>query len=287
MRRVSYSKFSEEDLGIDTEDLLRALSDYLLQSGFDDPYMQFSEMNGHTLERLKEAIERALENGDLFDPEQAEQMRQRLQEMSASSATSLLQNLMQKLQDAGYINMDGAPPQERHRLQAARMGRRVTCSFKVTDKAIDFLGFKTLQDLLGSLGKSSFGAHDTRDLATGIDASGGAKAYEFGDTLNLDISRDALFGYAARRSFAAIESGVLGPACSSVRVSKLLRYRTDAGLQPQHDSLRRGSFYSCQEGSVGAVAPHPHAVSRRLIAGACCSMTLPKSSGSLIWHVCR
>ena len=60
--------------------------------------------------------------------------------------------------------------------------------FEVTDKAIDFLGFKTLKDLLGSLGKSSFGAHDTRDLATGVDASGGAKCYEFGDVLNLDVS---------------------------------------------------------------------------------------------------
>ena len=59
---------------------------------------------------------------------------------------------------------------------------------EITDKSIDFLGFKTLKDLLGSLGKSSFGAHDTRDLATGVETSGGAKQYEFGDTLNLDIS---------------------------------------------------------------------------------------------------
>src|SRR6202043_4038391 len=50
-------------------------------------------------------------------------------------------------------------------------------------------GFKTLKDLLGSLGKSSFGAHDTRDLATGGETSGAAKPYEFGDTLNLDISQ--------------------------------------------------------------------------------------------------
>jgi len=27
-------------------------------------------------------------------------------------------------------------------------------------------GFKTLKDLLGSLGRASFGAHDTRDLST-------------------------------------------------------------------------------------------------------------------------
>ncbi len=187
MRRVSYSKFSEEDLGIDTEDLLRALSDYFLQSGFDDPYLQFSEMDNHTLEQLKEAIQRALESGELFDPEKAEQMRQRLQQMTGEQRDKLLQNLMQKLQDSGYINMDGPPPQS-PQASGGQNGPEGEAKFEVTDKAIDFLGFKTLRDLLGSLGKSSFGAHDTRDLATGIDASGGAKSYEFGDTLNLDIS---------------------------------------------------------------------------------------------------
>jgi len=187
MRRISYGKFSEEDLGIDMEDLLRALSDYLLQSGYQDPYLQFSEMNQHTMEQLKQAIEQALEAGELFDPERAEEIRQRLQQMSAQQREKLLQNLIDKLEEAGYINMDGPPP-ESPSAPGAQGGPEGEMHFEVTDKAIDFLGFKTLKDLLGSLGKSSFGAHDTRDLATGIDASGGAKAYEFGDTLNLDVS---------------------------------------------------------------------------------------------------
>src|ERR1700758_3548579 len=106
MRHISYSRFSEEDLGIDMEDLLKALSDYLLQSGFQDPYLQFSEMNQHTLEELKQAIERALESGDLFDPERLEEMRQRLQQMSAQQRDKLIENLMNKLEEAGYINMD-------------------------------------------------------------------------------------------------------------------------------------------------------------------------------------
>ena len=36
------------------------------------------------------------------------------------------------------------------------------------------------------MGRSSFGAHDTRDLSTGVESSGGTKLYEFGNTLNLD-----------------------------------------------------------------------------------------------------
>ncbi len=187
MRRISYTKFTEDDLGIETEDLLRALSDYFLQSGFQDPYLQFSEMNQHTLEQLKQAIERALQSGELFNSEQLEQMRQRLQEMSAQQREQLVERLIQKLEEAGYINTDGGAP-ENPSAPGSQGGPETRMEFEVTDKAIDFLGFKTLKDLLGSLGKSSFGAHDTRDLATGIDASGGAKSYEFGDVLNLDVS---------------------------------------------------------------------------------------------------
>ena len=169
------------------EDLLRALSDYFLQSGYEDPYLQFSEMNQQTLEELKQAIERALEGGELFNPDQLEQMRERLQQLSAKQREQLIERLVKKLEEAGYINTDGPPP-ESPSAPGSDGGPETQMQFEVTDKAIDFLGFKTLKDLLGSLGKSSFGAHDTRDLATGVDASGGAKLYEFGDTLNLDVS---------------------------------------------------------------------------------------------------
>jgi Ca-activated chloride channel family protein len=187
MRRVGYSKFSEEDLGIEMEDLLRALSDYFLQSGYNDPYMQFTEMNEHTLQQLKEAIDRALENGDLFSDERLEEMQQLLQNMSPEDREKLIERLMKKLEEGGYINMDGPPPEDPS-ASGGKGGPDRDPSFKVTDKAIDFLGFKTLKDLLGSVGKSSFGAHDTRDTATGIESSGGSKPYEFGDVLNLDVN---------------------------------------------------------------------------------------------------
>ncbi len=187
MRRISYSKFSEEDLGIEMDDLLRALSDFFLQSGYQNPYMQFNEFDEHTLENLKQAIERALESGDMFDPEQMEQMRERLEQMSAQQREQLVQKLVEKLEQGGYINAQNEPPDDPS-APGSQGGPESKMQFEVTDKAIDFLGFKTLKDLLGSLGKSSFGAHDTRDLATGVDASGGPKAYEFGDTINLDIS---------------------------------------------------------------------------------------------------
>jgi Ca-activated chloride channel homolog len=179
MKSVRYSRYTGDDFGLSAEDLLKALADFFLESGFDNSYMQFSEWNQHSLEDLKRAIERALERGEMFDPERAEQIRQQLEQMSAEQLDQLLSKMVQKLVDEGYINTDQ---------QAGGAGKAESkIEVKVTDKSVDFLGFKTLKDLLGSLGHSSFGAHDTRDMATGVESSGAAKLYEFGDTLNLDV----------------------------------------------------------------------------------------------------
>src|SRR3989304_428826 len=43
--------------------------------------------------------------------------------------------------------------------------------FELTQKALDFLGYRALRDLLGAVGKSSFGRHDTRAVSPGIEAS--------------------------------------------------------------------------------------------------------------------
>ncbi len=179
MKRITYSKFTGDDFGISSEDLMRALSEFLLQSGFQSQF-GFSEWDQNSLEELRKAIEEALERGELFDPDQAAQMQQALSNMSPEDRESLLDRLMQKLADDGYMT-------EGEKGGQGGQGDGKT-EFQITDKSVDFLGFKTLKDLLGSLGKSSFGAHDTRDLATGVETSGSARLYEFGDTLNLDIS---------------------------------------------------------------------------------------------------
>lgn len=181
MKSVRYSRYTGDDFGLSADDLMQALSDFFLESGFQNPYMQFSEFNQHSLEDLKRAIEQALERGEMFDPERAEQVRKKLESMSEEQLDQLLNRMVQKLADEGYITTE---PQAGGAGEA--QGR---VDVKVTDKSIDFLGFKTLKDLLGSLGHASFGAHDTRDMATGVESSGASKRYEFGDTLNLDIGQ--------------------------------------------------------------------------------------------------
>src|SRR6266581_2296384 len=199
MKWIHYSRYTGEDLGIDAEDLLKALADFLLESGFNTQYMPFSEWDQHTLEDLKKAIQDALEHGKLFDDDQFQEMMERLGNLTGDQMDQLLEKLVQKMVDEGQITIE--EPGERP-AAGTGPGRETKVRFQVTDKSLDFLGFKTLKDLLGSLGKSSFGRHDTRDLATGIEASGSSKQYEFGDTLNLDVS-ETLFS-AIRREGARV-----------------------------------------------------------------------------------
>ncbi len=106
MKWINYSKYTGDDFGLSAEDLLKALSDFFLQSGFQNQYMGFSEWNQHTLEDLKNAIQRALEQGELFDPSQAERIQESLQNMSPEQMDQMLDRLVQKLVDEGYINTD-------------------------------------------------------------------------------------------------------------------------------------------------------------------------------------
>jgi Ca-activated chloride channel family protein len=200
MKRIHYSKYTGDDLGIGAEELLNALADFLLESGFNSQYMPFSEFNQHTLEDLKKAIQAALEKGEFFNDDALQEMMERIGKMTPEQMDQLLERLVQKMADEGQITIE--EPSEQQAGAGRGQGPETKVKFEVTDKSLDFLGFKTLKDLLGSLGKSSFGRHDTRDLATGIEASGSSKQYEFGDTLNLDIS-ETLFS-AVRREGAKV-----------------------------------------------------------------------------------
>ncbi|MGB7186309.1 MAG: VWA domain-containing protein, partial [Candidatus Acidiferrales bacterium] len=133
-----------------------------------------------------------LEEGDLLPPEMMEQLLENPDIDQNQKLRDLIDQLIERLTQEGYVSPQPPhvtpPPQETPGGQASAPGKQeIHARFEITDKALDFLGFKTLRDLLASLGKSSFGRHDTRDLATGIEASGSSKPYEFGDTLNLDI----------------------------------------------------------------------------------------------------
>jgi Ca-activated chloride channel homolog len=187
MRRIRYSKYVPDPAGdMRLEDLLGALSDYLLRSGFQENMWYELREGEQAMDALRRAIEQALLNGELFD----EEMRDRLDQMQMEGELDeLIEKLIERMQQEDYISIDQPHDPAKNSSVGGQVGEsQQQARFEITDKSLDFLGFKALRDLLGSLGKSSFGRHDTRDMATGIETSGASKPYEFGDTLNLDIT---------------------------------------------------------------------------------------------------
>jgi len=208
MKYVRYKKYTGQEADdIDLQELMNRLSDFLLQSGFESQYYGFQEMDSErSMEQLRQAILRALEEGDLLPPEMMEELLENPDVSQNQRLRDMIDQLIERMAQEGYISPQPPhvtpPPQQTPGGQIGAPGKQdVNARFEITDKAIDFLGFKTLRDLMASLGKSSFGRHDTRDLATGIESGGTSKPYEFGDTLNLDIP-ETLF-HALRRQQAA------------------------------------------------------------------------------------
>src|SRR4029450_9904402 len=192
--KYRYSKFRPEDLdGLDLEELLSKLSDLLLSSGFDNPYgSPYDDEDGVPAEAPPDAIMEALLNGGVMSDEMLEQLLGKdwqNAEDAEERIEQLIQQILQKLQHQGYLTGPpnlGAARNERNRPGRGGRGPETNFRFEITDKSLDFLGYRALRDLLGSIGRSSVGRHDTREMATGIEASGAPKQYEFGDTMNID-----------------------------------------------------------------------------------------------------
>src|SRR3954464_4340213 len=203
MRFTTYSKYHPELADtVNLQGLLDQLSDFLLQSGFagNSPSFWHDEMGEgeRSLDALRQAVLQALMDSGQLTPDMLKVLRGestgdevRDKEIEAE-LSQLLDRIVQRLMEEGYLNVSQAPqvPQGYQSMfgpggQAHSAAQQV--QFNLTEKGIDFLGYKTLKNLLGSVGKSSFGAHDTPYLATGVEAEGVSKKYEFGDVLNLDV----------------------------------------------------------------------------------------------------
>ena len=197
MKRIRYTKFTGDlSSSFGLEDLMQALSDFLLDSGFNDPLSRFQEFDGdQTMDNLREAIRQALESGELFD----EESQEKYEALSEDQVEELIDQIIQKMQEQNFINAE-MPDQGQGETGSAENAR-----FEVTDKGMDFLGYKALRELLGPLGKSNLGRHDTRHEASGVETNGSSKLYEFGDTLNLDITATLSSVFAREGLATAIE----------------------------------------------------------------------------------
>jgi Ca-activated chloride channel family protein len=167
-----------EDLNL--EDLVGELSDFLMQSGFGE---EPGEWDADSLQALHDAILEALMRRGLLSDEDLQKLFD-----DQDALEQFLHKTVERLVREGYLRTSEGQPFNDPTGGGGMGPAGPPIKFELTEKAVDFLGYKALRDLLGSLGRSSFGRHDTRDLATGVEASGPPKEYEFGDTLNLDVS---------------------------------------------------------------------------------------------------
>ena len=200
MRFHTYTKFSPELAdAVDLQALLDKLADFLLQSGFAGgpqmhPYWgETGDEADRSLDGLRRAILDALIESGQFTPEMLAALRGDGDEDSEARLSELLDDLVKRLAEEGFITTRQPPRMPGgHRGVAgpgglAREAAR-DVQFDLTSRGIDFLGYKTLRSLLQGFGKSSFGSHDTPHLATGVESDSWSKPYEFGDVLNLDVN---------------------------------------------------------------------------------------------------
>jgi len=199
--KYRYTKYTGDLLDqIDLEDLVSKLSDLLLSSGFSNPWGDPSTGDeDRTMQALHDAILEALFSGGVLSEEALQQLLGEPadgdQEKARQQLEDLIQQIIDKMMEQGFVT--SAPDLEQEREHRRGTGGGVgedsgPVKFEVTDKALDFLGYRALRDLLGSIGRSSAGRHDTRHLSTGVEAIAAPKPYEFGDTLNLDPSSTIL-----------------------------------------------------------------------------------------------
>jgi Ca-activated chloride channel homolog len=195
----TYTKYNPELAdAIDLQSLLDGLSDFLLQSGFAGgsdytPWGADEEPADRSMDALKDAILNALIESGQFTPEMLEALRGGGSEDAQEKLAELLDQIVQRLMSEGFINAT-LPPQsaDTHTPVTGKGGLAHAASrdvqFNLSQKGIDFLGYKSLRNILGSFGKSTFGSHDTPYLATGIESDAFSRPYEFGDVLNLDVN---------------------------------------------------------------------------------------------------
>jgi Ca-activated chloride channel family protein len=197
MKFIRYSKFNGFDVfGVDLGSLMDALSNQMLDSGYNEDYWWSRSRNqmDDSLDALRQAILQALLDQEILHEQDVEKM---LAENNGKFRGSLLEELINKLierlVEEGYLNLKETERKQREQQNGGGQGEvgepmPRNIKFEVTEKGLDFLGYKTLQKLLGSLGKSSIGRHETPQLDTGVEAVLASKQYDFGDTLNLDVN---------------------------------------------------------------------------------------------------
>ena len=267
--KFRYTRYTGEDLeGINIEELVSQLSTLLLSSGFNNPHGDLLEStDGRPIQNLHDAILENLLSGDILSSETISRLlgdpADADQESGQSKLEQLVQQIIEQMVQEGYIATRYGESDLPDALGISANPNVSTSRFEVTDKSLDFLGYRALRDLFGPLGKSSVGRHDTRDLATGVEASGTSKPYEFGDTVNIDASSTILKAVSRLRNLdetkgsidvehqdLMVAQGEYQSSCATVLMldcsHSMILYGEDRFTPAKQVALALANLISCQ-----------------------------------------
>jgi len=102
MKLTRYTRFTGDlSTSFDLEDLMEALSDFFLDSGFDDPWSQFQNASD-SMEDLREAVRQALDSGELLD----EDAQEKYEELPEEGKQELVEKIIQRMKDEAFLNDD-------------------------------------------------------------------------------------------------------------------------------------------------------------------------------------
>jgi Ca-activated chloride channel family protein len=205
MRFTTYTKYRGGWLdALNLESLLEQLSSFLLDAGFAGgphyhPYWGWSGMeDSNSVDALKRALLEALLESGQLTPEMLRELSGEGEgdDVVRQQIADMLDDLIQKLIEEGYISVDeGGMPNlpgatydvtGEGSIDEAKAAAQ-SVNFNLTEKGMDFLGYRSLRNLMSAIGSADLGAHETQQLATGVEADAASRPYEFGDSMNLDI----------------------------------------------------------------------------------------------------
>lgn len=186
MKAIRYSRYEGSLEDLSPEEILSLIEDFLLDSGFSDPFQRYDPdpERQPTLEDLYDALLEALLKNQLVPEDWLREARfaDRKEETRLYQAIT---RMMEKLREAGYIRLPGEDPTNPAR--SGYKGEAGEARFELTEKASDFLGLRSLRELLGALGRNPPGLHPTPHYAPGVEKTGETKEWEWGDPLELNV----------------------------------------------------------------------------------------------------
>ncbi|MBA3805436.1 MAG: hypothetical protein H0X14_06970, partial [Acidobacteria bacterium] len=153
MKFIRYSKFKGFDVsGLSLGDLMESLQDSLLDSGFDDDYYWTRQQHDpdQSLDALRQALLQALlEMGELSERDVEQMLAENEGQFRGSQLEELLNQLIERLVEEGFLKLNEEPRDADERRRGRGQGQGEVgkplprnVKFEVTEKGLDFLGYK-------------------------------------------------------------------------------------------------------------------------------------------------